>query len=442
MKNGPQRENFGMLKDTNKEWVKLVSEMTTYRKDNMSGSWPKAQQYASSVNSYWLEYSPPHFRYRYDAACKRIDGHLGLDNSGKTQKFDSCVNLYQFQHTSIRLLTNKTDDSKTTDKSSSSAVLATKSARENAEFSFDLRSMFIQYELNLPMDVLEEGYDIDDIMANNNCLEMSSEKKLCFLMYLPTGSKISAYEIHPDMTSMEITICLHKLMWHPQATHHTIMKSCADALNSKRGAIRESELNRAMHRLKGIVNNVSGNEKEIVAKVTFRQPVDVKRNKEGMTFQQITFPTSANNNFQVAFAYFEFDVKNPNEQVQGHVVSGIFHIFDKYHHFISSTRIEADEMEWGHSHAVYFQTEVFSTDFCIIFVFKGTQMTPHSPFIMFLITTACEIVTELGQRITTQIILMSTRHTFNEPELQKLINVHRIEVMIFICKVIPWIIFT
>ena len=72
-----------------------------------------------------------------------------------------------------------------------------------------------------------------------------------------------------------------------------------------------------MHRLKGIVNNVSGNEKEIVAKVTFRQPVDVKRNKEGMTFQQITFPTSANNNFQVAFAHFEFDVKNPNEQVQG-----------------------------------------------------------------------------------------------------------------------------
>jgi len=94
MKNGPQRENFGMLKDTNKEWVKLVSEMTTYCKDNTSGSWPKAQQYASTVNSYWLEYLPSHFRYRYDAACKRIDGRLGLNNSGKTQKCDSCVNLY------------------------------------------------------------------------------------------------------------------------------------------------------------------------------------------------------------------------------------------------------------------------------------------------------------------------------------------------------------
>ena len=77
------KPSFGAPKVQNRNYLALLTEMTTWRKENPDCLWPGAQEYVNMVNADWGIYSSSDFRYRYTKAAKEVDERLNINTSGE-----------------------------------------------------------------------------------------------------------------------------------------------------------------------------------------------------------------------------------------------------------------------------------------------------------------------------------------------------------------------
>ena len=82
------KPSFGQARPTNRNWIALMTEMTTWRKDNAGIPWLKCKEYINSVNSSWGQYPRAKFQYRYTKAKGEIDEMLKylLPAEGKSKE--------------------------------------------------------------------------------------------------------------------------------------------------------------------------------------------------------------------------------------------------------------------------------------------------------------------------------------------------------------------
>ena len=80
------KPSFGAPKVQNRNYLALLTEMTTWRKENPDCSWPAAQEYVNMVNANWGIYSSNDFRYRYTKATKEIDEKLSITNTSTSSE--------------------------------------------------------------------------------------------------------------------------------------------------------------------------------------------------------------------------------------------------------------------------------------------------------------------------------------------------------------------
>ena len=76
--NNKDKVSFGAVKETNKNWVDLVSEISAWRNDNRSTKWPDPQVYAKTINPHWQKFASSEFCYRYHKAKEMIDEKLKI----------------------------------------------------------------------------------------------------------------------------------------------------------------------------------------------------------------------------------------------------------------------------------------------------------------------------------------------------------------------------
>ena len=90
--NSKDKVSFGAVKETNKNWVTLMTEMSAWHNENWSAKWPDPQVYAKTINSHWQKFSSSEFRYRYHKARELVDEKLSI-SSGEFNSnffFNSC----------------------------------------------------------------------------------------------------------------------------------------------------------------------------------------------------------------------------------------------------------------------------------------------------------------------------------------------------------------
>ena len=70
---------FGMTKDSNRNWIALISELSVWRQNNRDIPWPQPQEYVNTINSKWSQFKTNDFYYRYKKAQKIVDDKLGSE---------------------------------------------------------------------------------------------------------------------------------------------------------------------------------------------------------------------------------------------------------------------------------------------------------------------------------------------------------------------------
>ena len=166
--------------------------------------------------------------------------------------------------------------------------------------------------MSIHKDIQEEDSGIAAYMQSNELPSLECDEKLVVIVQLPSGAKVKDFNIDKSGSELSIGIELHKLMWHPNAMHITVMKDRAFA--------RESAVRKTM-RLAGLVEGIKRHNQALGNDAILKCEKNIKigllhrvhREQGRIICSAHSYDTSEINDMQCAFVYFEMELYQEEE---------------------------------------------------------------------------------------------------------------------------------
>ena len=208
---------------------------------------------------------------------------------------------------------------KTSDSSKLVAVAGSKSIQSTGSASTTV-SNFMQWEAKLPPSQnngsrSRQKVSIQNLVAriqgnkNEDIVDLSTEDKICVVMYPPTGSKFSSFKLNSSGTILTISFRIHQLMWDPDAVYYCIQDS---PRMSNESEARMDERHRSMKdSIRSHFHSKSKNgrlPREHTMTVTLKRRADPDKVP---IFIPYVFDVSDANKDQLTLCYFELDIFKP-----------------------------------------------------------------------------------------------------------------------------------
>ena len=181
-------------------------------------------------------------------------------------------------------------------------------------------SNFMQWEAKLPPNPnngnrKRQKVSIQNLVAriqgneDKDVVDLSTEDKICVVMYPPTGSKFSSFKLNSSGTVLTVSFRIHQLMWDPDAVYYCIQDSAT------MGAESEARMDERHRRIKDSIRSHFHSKskngrlpREHTMTVTLKGQVDPDKSP---IFIPYVFDVSDVNKDQLTFCYFEMDVFKP-----------------------------------------------------------------------------------------------------------------------------------
>ena len=179
-------------------------------------------------------------------------------------------------------------------------------------------SNFMQWEAKLPPSSKngnKKRVTVLDLMQRmkgneqNDIVDLSTEDKVCVVLYPPTGAKFSSFKLNSTGTTLTVFFRIHQLMWDPDAVYYCIQDSTELSSES------EARMDERHRSLKDSVRS-HFHSKSKGGKLTREHSMTVNLKKQvdpdkKPIFIPYVFNYSEHNQDQLTLCYFELDIFQP-----------------------------------------------------------------------------------------------------------------------------------